>query len=61
MKPLNRCLAQYMEEKKSDGDSNAPSWLLFHDTDEYIYPVDTSLTILDALENHNDTCCALVS
>ncbi|CAM9190329.1 unnamed protein product [Pylaiella littoralis] len=59
MKPLNLCLARYIEEKDS-GDSNAPSWLLFHDTDEYIYPEDTSLTILQALEKHNHTCCALV-
>lgn len=60
MKPLNDCLAHYMEENKS-GRSNAPSWILFHDNDEYIYPEDTSFTMLDALEQHKDTCCALVS
>lgn len=60
MEPLNHCLAHYMEENES-GRTNAPSWILFHDNDEYIYPEDTSLTIIDALEQHNDTCCALVS
>ncbi|CAM9189158.1 unnamed protein product [Pylaiella littoralis] len=59
MGPLNRCLKRYMEENKS-GDRNAPSWLLFHDTDEYIYPEDTSLIILQALEKYNGTCCAQV-
>lgn len=60
MDPLNSCLKRYVKAKEHD-DSNAPSWLLFHDTDEYIFPEDTSLTILQALEQHNDTCCAQVN
>ncbi|CAN0355807.1 unnamed protein product, partial [Hapterophycus canaliculatus] len=59
MEPLNLCLNHYLERKKEDPE-NSPSWLLFHDTDEYIYPVDTNLTILEGLQKHSSTCCVLV-
>ncbi|CAM9223281.1 unnamed protein product [Hapterophycus canaliculatus] len=59
MVPLNRCLAYYLERKKNDP-GTAPNWLLFHDTGEYIYPVDTNSTILQSLENHSSSCCVLV-
>lgn len=59
MEPLNRCLRHYMDRKKTDAE-NAPSWLLFHDNDEYVYPRDTSITLLDSLMKHESTCCALV-
>eukprot|EP00903_Cladosiphon_okamuranus_P020329 g18652.t1 len=59
MDPLNHCLRYYQEQKKN-GASNAPTYLLFHDTDEYIFPVNTNLTILHALEQHHDICCTLV-
>ncbi|CBJ32491.1 glycosyltransferase [Ectocarpus siliculosus] len=60
MKPLNHCLEQQLE-RRSRGDEDAATWVLFHDTDEYLYPSDTSLNIRDALEKHHRTCCALVS
>lgn len=60
MVPLNRCLEHYLEQKENDP-GVAPDWLLFHDTDEYIYPVDTNRTILQSLEEHSSTCCVLVS
>ncbi|CAM9858714.1 unnamed protein product [Ectocarpus fasciculatus] len=59
MEPLNRCLRHYINRKKNDAE-NAPSWLLFHDTDEYVYPGDTSVTLYDALKKHESTCCAVV-
>lgn len=59
MVPLNRCLRYYQEQKQKD-EKNAPSFILYHDTDEYIYPVDTSLTILQALDEHHATCCIQV-
>ncbi|CAM9845951.1 unnamed protein product [Ectocarpus sp. 6 AP-2014] len=59
MEPLNRCLRHYINRKKDDPE-NAPSWLLFHDNDEYVYPRDTSITLFDALNKHESTCCALV-
>ncbi|CAN0149144.1 unnamed protein product, partial [Scytosiphon promiscuus] len=60
MVPLNRCLSYYLERKANDPEA-APDWLLFHDTDEYVYPVDTNQTILQSLENHSSTCCVLAS
>ncbi|CAM9556159.1 unnamed protein product [Ectocarpus sp. 4 AP-2014] len=59
MEPLNRCLRHYINRKEEDPE-NAPSWLLFHDTDEYAYPRDTNITLFDALNKHESTCCALV-
>ncbi|CAM9099011.1 unnamed protein product, partial [Ectocarpus fasciculatus] len=48
--PLNRCLEEHMARRLNDTDTDAPRWLLFHDTDEYILPVDTSITISQALD-----------
>ncbi len=60
MKPLNECLRDYMLRRKAD--SGAPRWLLFHDTDEYMFPGDTSRSIPEALEAaHAASCCTLVS
>lgn len=60
MKPLNECLHDYMRRRKADG--GAPKWLLFHDTDEYLFPEDTSVSIPEALEAaHGAACCTLVS
>lgn len=59
MKPLNNCLFEYLDRRKSDPTS--PSWLLFHDTDEYLFPVTTSQAIPEALRAHNNTCCLLVN
>lgn len=61
MGPLNDCLRTHMEQRRKPGGSISPRWLLFHDTDEYLYPIDTNLTIPQALENHEDICCVLVS
>ncbi|CAM9694352.1 unnamed protein product [Ectocarpus fasciculatus] len=58
--PLNRCLEEHMARRLNDTDTDAPRWLLFHDTDEYILPVDTSITISQALDKHSSTCCVRV-
>ncbi|CAM9472050.1 unnamed protein product [Laminaria digitata] len=55
MKPLNDCLTHYRDRRESD--PSAPSWLLFHDTDEYLFPANTSQAIPEALQAHNNTCC----
>lgn len=59
MEPLHRCLRHYQEQKQN-GAINAPTFILYHDTDEYIFPMDRSVTILQALEKHNAVCCTLV-
>lgn len=59
MKPLNDCLTHYRDRRESD--PSAPTWLLFHDTDEYLFPANTSRTIPEALQAHNNTCCLFVS
>lgn len=58
MKPLNHCLNHYLERRHND--TTAPSWLLFHDTDEYMFPVDTTRTLSEELRAHRDTCCVVV-
>ncbi|CAN0142574.1 unnamed protein product [Ectocarpus sp. 12 AP-2014] len=58
MTPLNLCLEEHMVRRL--GDNDAPRWLLFHDTDEYIVPVDKSVTIAQALDKHSSTCCVRV-
>ena len=58
MQPLNHCLKSHMERRKVDG--NAPVWVLFHDVDEYIFPVQTNLTMSEAMMRHPTTCCAQV-
>lgn len=63
MKPLNHCLNFHLKQRKMNGgrNSDSPRWVLFHDSDEYLYPVDTSMTILQALEQHEEVCCLVVS
>lgn len=58
MKPLNHCLNHYIEKRRND--TTSPSWLLFHDADEYMFPVNTTLTLSEALQAHVDTCCLSV-
>ena len=58
MKPLTECLDFYLEKRSKD--PRAPKWILFHDTDEYLFPIDTNLTIPEALGSHNSTCCVQV-
>ena len=59
MQPLNHCLRRHIERREVDSD--APVWVLFHDIDEYILPVQTNQTMSDALMRHPTTCCAKVS
>lgn len=59
MRPLNHCLKRHMDRRTVDSD--APVWVLFHDVDEYILPVQTNLTVSGALMKHSSTCCAKVS
>lgn len=59
MKPLNSCLGHYQMLRSED--RNAPGWLLFHDTDEYILPPSTFQSLSEALAEHEDICCLLVS
>lgn len=59
MKPLNDCLSYYLNRRQQDPTS--PTWLLFHDTDEYLFPVNVTQAIPQALQAHNATCCVLVS
>lgn len=61
MRPLNHCLQYHLRQRQEAGGKNSPRWVLFHDTDEYLYPLDTDLTILQALDHHKETCCLLVS
>lgn len=58
MRPLNHCLKTYMARREND--ATAPAWILFHDTDEYIFPLQTNLTISEALMEHSATCCVKV-
>ena len=58
MRPLNHCLQSYMARREKD--SSSPAWILFHDTDEYIFPVQTNVTISEALMEHSATCCVHV-
>lgn len=58
MKPLNDCLKHYIDKRNSD--KKAPRWILFHDADEYIFPVNTDLSLPEALDVHNSRCCAVV-
>lgn len=58
MIPLNHCLEEHFQRRLND--SSAPRWLLFHDTDEYIVPLDTNITISQALDKHHATCCVRV-
>lgn len=60
MAPLNECLGTHLEEREKSRE-NSFRWILFHDTDEYLFPVDTNLTISQALEHHEAVCCTLVS
>lgn len=60
MKPLNDCLKNL--QKRKEIDPTAPSWLLLHDTDEYLFPGDQSLSISEAMQtDHGDICCLFVS
>eukprot|EP00903_Cladosiphon_okamuranus_P007792 g7541.t1 len=60
MKPLNHCLQHYQSQREGPGGVLAPKWVVFHDTDEYLFPLDTSQTILQALNHHKETCCLVV-
>jgi len=60
MGPLNECLQHYLDRHHNDSDVDAPTWLTFHDEDEYLYPVDTDHTIDQALDVYNTTCCMTV-
>lgn len=58
MQPLNHCLNQHMDRWAED--KTAPVWILFHDVDEYVMPVQTNMTMSEALMRHTTTCCAQV-
>lgn len=60
MEPLNNCLNHYLRRREEDPD-HSPTWLLFHDEDEYLFPADTNLTIVQALDYAEERCCVLVS
>jgi len=60
MSPLNRCLRYHLDRRQNASNTNAPTWITFHDEDEYLYPVNTSLTIVEALDTYDSTCCATV-
>lgn len=59
MEPLNHCLNYYLK-KREQNPTGAPTWILFHDEDEYLFPADTHLTISQALDYSEDRCCVLV-
>lgn len=56
MRPLNLCLNNHIKRRIKYGDE-APRWLVFVDVDEYIFPVDTSMTISQALMQRPNMCC----
>ena len=58
MQPLNHCLKRHIERRAVD--SSAPVWVLFHDVDEYMFPVQTNLNMSQALMRHPTTCCVQV-
>lgn len=58
MKPLNECLARFQRQRGYD--ETSAKWVMFHDTDEYVFPVDTSSSISDALRLYDSTCCLQV-
>eukprot|EP00903_Cladosiphon_okamuranus_P007790 g7539.t1 len=60
MRPLNHCLKYHQRQRQKPGGILAPRWVVFHDTDEYLLPLDTDLTILQALDHHQEACCLLV-
>eukprot|EP00752_Nemacystus_decipiens_P002031 g1946.t1 len=39
MEPLNNCLRYYQDQIRQLGPATSPTYLLFHDNDEYIFPV----------------------
>lgn len=59
MQPLNDFLKEYQERRKES--KTAHKWLTFHDADEYIFPVDVNLTLPEALEQIDNTCCVQAS
>lgn len=59
MRPLNLCLNNHIKRRIRYGDE-APRWLVFVDVDEYIFPVDTSMSISQALMQRPDMCCVQV-
>ncbi|CAN0164374.1 unnamed protein product [Scytosiphon promiscuus] len=76
MIPLNHCLFDHHKRLQNrgrsggDGDGSGGSsstnstsvarWVLFHDTDEYLFPMDTTLTIPEALRKHEQSCCTMI-
>lgn len=59
MQPLNHCLRKHIERREESSD--APVWVVFHDVDEYIFPVQTNSTMSEALMRHPETCCVQVT
>lgn len=59
MQPLNNFLQTHIEQRKDN--ETAPKWLTFHDSDEYIYPVNEDLTLSEFLQQKDNTCCIQVS
>lgn len=59
MQPLNVFLEEHI--KRRNESNTAPKWLLIHDSDEYIYPVNVNQTLPEFLELHDNTCCVQVS
>eukprot|EP00752_Nemacystus_decipiens_P002030 g1945.t1 len=60
MEPLNDCLRYYQEQMRQLGSATSPTYILFHDNDEYIFPVETGLTIRQALDKYRAIRCTRV-
>ena len=58
MEPLNACLSYYLSQREID--HHTPRWLLFHDTDEYMFPGNNSQAIFDVLRSFDAHCCLQV-
>lgn len=58
MRPLKNCLARL--HRRRGYDEKAPKWIMFHDTDEYIFPMTMSNTISDSFRSYDSTCCLQV-
>ncbi|CAM9129242.1 unnamed protein product, partial [Discosporangium mesarthrocarpum] len=60
LKPLHECAAYYRRRVDS-GDKSSPRWIVFIDSDEYLWTPNVLETIGEVLKKHSSTCCMQVS
>lgn len=58
LRPLEGFLKQQIDARLED--NTAPKWLAFHDSDEYIFPLNTTLTLPEVLQENDNTCCTQI-